>query len=249
LVKHLRLALTDLVAVKPNSMKQLSYWAQAHPVQARLLILTLHIPFALGSFLIGAYLYVRQVDLPGNFLLATLLVFLGLSLLYPGKWYRKVLVKRTFRNQKIFDTAILAVSFCVMIFIGNTFPESGSSPSEGYRALPIVEKTAPQTRKETREERRNLRQQWRQWKRDLRDLRKDYRQMKAAGEANLAPLWIVLTCMGFVLVWFVLIFLACTISCNGMETLGAVLMIGGTFLLIFLLIVSIRAILKKSKGD
>lgn len=229
-------------------MKQLSYWAKAHPVLARILILILHVPFAIGSFLIGVYLYLRQVDLPGNFLLATLLFFLGLSLMYPGKWYKKVLVKRTFRNQKIFDAAILAVSFCVMLFIGNTFPESGTTQVQGYQAVPIVEKSMPKSRKETRQERRNLRQQWRQWKQDLVDLRKEYEESGAAEAGNLAPLWIVLTCIGFVLAWFVLVFLACAISCNGMEALGAIIMIGGSLGLVFLLIISIRAILKRSKG-
>ncbi|MCB0703906.1 MAG: hypothetical protein KDC34_01290 [Saprospiraceae bacterium] len=228
--------------------KRLSQWAKANPAKSWILILCLHAIMAPACFLLGVRLYIHDYILPAGFLSGLFILFTILCLFYPGKLYRKVLVSGTWRNRKIFDTAILAVSVGVMVFLGNAFPDhSRAEIKQEVMVIPIVLKEHLNTRKELRQERKTLRQYKSEWKQEIRDLRKEYRQNRQAGEGNLDVLWIILLCLAAIVVWWLLILIGCSISCNGMETLGTVVMIGGTIGVIIGLILGIRAILRHNK--
>ncbi|MBR9922297.1 MAG: hypothetical protein GYB31_15785 [Bacteroidetes bacterium] len=236
--------------------KNISLWASKNPVKSRIIILLLHVLMAPLLLAAGILLYIRGVDLPVNFLYGLIALLLLVCVVYPGPFYRKVLVAKTWRNRKIFDAIVLGISIGVMIFFGNALPTQQDAALQNEpdaQAVPIVQHSPTTTvvldKKELRKERKSVRQLWRTAKKEIRQLRKEFRQNRQAAEANLDWLWILLLCLGAIIVWYFLILLACSISCNGMEALGAVVGIGGTALVILGLILGIRAILKHNKTD
>lgn len=215
-------------------MKRLSFWGSLHPISARWVIFAcfvvlnyLAIHLALWSLAHGWAPF--QVLLPLGFTLG----FTGLFLYPPKRWKNSRFSPAAFyRHQKTMDGLLVAATFLIV------FSGTQRISVQGEMALPARAVTIALDVQDSKGAK------FFQKVKDIRTKAKEKMQShiqkkleKHQHSAKALKVWAkILISLGAlalaVLVWFIILALGCSVSCSGNEVLGAIIMIGGTVLVI-----------------
>lgn len=239
-------------------MRRLSTWAKLNPWKARFIIIAGH--FLLGG--IAYFLSMQLVDagreLSSLFLCCCIGVFIITAAVY-------TIIKKKEKNaenkqyffirRKTGDLLIGICTFCMACWVFTNFHQylpQFYPASQATSVGPSAEKPTAEeilNSLQYRDKKSLTRTEKRILKKEFRKQLKIYAKAKITGnklEANKALLIIlaVIAACGLI---SLLAGLACTISCNGSETLAFILFVVGTAGIIWLLVITINAIHRKKK--
>lgn len=232
-------------------MYQIALWARRNIFYGRCLIVSAKILAWLVATYIGMLLYQVKLilsvytcyDIAAILLIAALYFYPPVNRSIAAKWLH-------FHRRKVCDFLIpLATSIVIIASVNNAdllnaYPDAaGISFTTKLSAAEIIasQKAAESL---TKQEKKTLRKEF-------------YHQLKLYGQAVLSGdkeardnAWkIVLSIVALVGLLLLLSALACTIACNGSETLAIVILVGGAIGLVFGFIAILKAIKRNTKPE
>ncbi len=232
-------------------MKRISYWAKCHRWTARILIVFLFLCLNALGVITGLLLRDKGIYIPTIFLLLLLLVYAMAFILYPdqkgGAFYRK---------QKFFDLLLAASTYCMIVCMGNhpdrilNYPRPFGAASASSLILP-----ADSTIKHyktinafylTLKDKTGKLLPWKERRKLLKEQVRAIRHAHDISEGSKVLLIVLSVAVALGLI-YLLAALACSLSCNGSDFAAVVVGVGGGLVVIFLLILAIRAILGKKR--
>ncbi len=209
-------------------MRKLALWAKYHLWYARISVIFLHLLLGLLAYILSNLVTVTA-DTQEGLLYGAVLLFLVLLPVYG--------LKKTFLYRKVCDFLIALCSFVVLFCFNskyynpsglyqNTYATS-TSDVKPKRKLPTAEEVLASLKYRdkstlTRKEKRVLKQEF---KKQL----KIYviQKIKGKKEDSNKTLYIILTIIGALGVLALVASISCNLSCNGMESAAAVVVILG----------------------
>lgn len=237
-------------------MKKISWWAKKHKAAARIIIVVSFIFLNALAFITGHFLnQLGMIFLPG-FLYGCFFVFLIAFIAYPLKIRKQIKRKSSgyYRLQKSCDLILATSTFCMMMCLSNLpetlfqlYPKSNAFaiavPAKDGRVQhykPISDfysslKDGKGNQLKWKERKKLLKEQVREIKRD---------NNLSKGE-KIALIFLSVLAAGGLL--YLVAGLSCNLSCSGSDAAAAIVGIGGTALVIFLLVLAIRAISGKKR--
>jgi hypothetical protein len=238
-------------------MKKISFWAKHHQWSARFVIISCFILLTITGILVGKLLEDIGVLLPSIiFSICISLYFTGI-LFYPSKSKRrKFNPSLLYKTQKKFDLLLAACTFLMLICISNDrfqslqyFPSlqaaTVNKPNVPADSTTKTYKTINAFSASLKDENgKSLK-----WKEKKKLLREQVRAIKKSdGMSKGAKVaLIVLSVIVALGLLYAVAALACGVACNGSEAAAILVGIGGTFLVVFLLILVIRSITGRRK--
>ena len=239
-------------------MRKISYWAKAHKWPSRIIIVISFILLNILGIITGILFGQLDINISIEFLLVCFMIFLVAMATYPlkkGK-RRKLNPHVSYIRQKICDFILAATTFCMLIYVGNhpdrlfqfypslnaTVSNRSSLPkdslSKGYKS--IKEFTALM-----KDENGND-LKWKEKKKLLKEQIKGIKKSNdlSDGEKTLLVILSVLVALGLIAL---ITALACNLSCSGSDAAAVLVGVGGTALIIYLLVITIRSIHGKRK--
>ena len=232
-------------------MKQISYWAKKHIWQSRLLIILIYILLNIIGIFTGTLLNEVNVFVPGIYFIACIIFTIALWIWYPHRQNANRSVKPSvlYTRRKLFDFSLGAVTFLMIIYAGNNlghlFIKSESAQASNIIRFskdtaiynnPIIKnfitgiKSMDVSKLSQREKLRLIKDQ-------IKAIKQDKENSKSA-KILLITLSVIIA-LGLL---YGLAALSCSISCSGSEALAIIVAIGGTVLIIFLLVRVIKRI-------
>jgi len=220
-------------------MKQLSFWAKNHIWLSRIVIVVLcHVLVFLGMGL-GLVLS-AEVGKP-NWIWEAILVGV-VSCIF---WIYLPKHTLTYSKRTIILALIYCLCFLICMIVGNRLPERITSwelekvTSSSYQVLAASISPAKVNNKITK-----------------REIRKEYRKAVKNTVKQILHSWqkqntgckvilIILTILLALTVFLALAALSCSIACAGNEVLAALVLLGGTGLIVWVTVVLIRSIIRK----
>ena len=237
-------------------MKKYSVWAKRNKKAARLTIVLSFVALTCLGILTGRLLEGSGVSLSASWLWLALVVYFVALIAYPFRKkpgsYR---VAYQYARQKTCDVLLAGSTFLLLICVSNKPSVLFSNHGTLYAAVSIqpVQKDSSGKKyqslrmfSKTMKDADGKQLKWKERKKLLKQQVKAIRKSadsSAAGKALLIVLS-VLIALGLIAL---IAALACEISCAGSEAAAMVIFIGGTGLVILLLVLAIRAILGKKK--
>ncbi len=239
-------------------MKRLSAWAKGDKKTARFLIVISFIVLNILGVFTGVLLGDLGIDMSYDIFLSFSIICLAALLIYPSRRLRKEkLTARAFYiRQKSCDALLVATTFCMIVFLGNRpemlsnyFPAAHASVTTSHSLPKDSSAKAYKPVREFSAAMKDENGKLLKWKERKKLLKEQVRAIKKStdmsngGKAALIVLS-VLVALGLVLL---VASLACELSCSGSEAAAVLVGIGGTALIIFLLVITIRGILGKKR--
>lgn len=231
-------------------MKNLSFWAKTHPLQARWLITLSHVILCFLGCILGFWLWLNEFEY--SLIMRdvfTTLFLLGL-IAYPLKGAVHVFWRHNYTKQKAMDAVLVFSGFLALSALVNLKLEQVSQYSASAQAIQIASKPDKDpatlfTFLKENTSRHALRKNFRMLKQEWKLARKIAKN--GGGDNALKILFtflILLLAAGLgilILIW------ACDLSCSGQEGAANLVGFGGGGLIILLTVLGIRAIWKKRK--
>ncbi|MDX1938599.1 MAG: hypothetical protein SFU21_15875 [Flavihumibacter sp.] len=237
-------------------MKSISIWARHNKWQARFAITISWILLTLIGLYLGLVIREFNFMLPMSVLVSSIVAFLMTFLLYPLKYQRKEKKSSFYAWQKNSDFVVATASFIMIIYIANK-PEtllsgyqSGLAAVTSEISFPID--SAHRTYMSIKDFNSSMKDadgkllKWKERKKLLKSQIKAIRKADDMSKSKKTALIIlsVIVAMGLLLL---VSSAACTLSCNGSGAAALIVGIGGTALVVWLLIVVIRRIKSKTQ--
>ena len=240
-------------------MKKISFWAKNHKWLSRIIIILSIIIINIAGIRVGTLLNDLNVVLPLFIFLLLIVLYCVAVLYYPSKESKQGSPHGAFyKRQKTCDFILTASAFCMMICISNdhfsdtkffttlhaTIPAKpvlpGDSAAKTYKTIAAFSASLKDENGKSlkwKEKKKLLKAQ-------IRGIKKAS-NMSTAGKIGLIVLSVVVA-LGLLTA---VASLACDLSCSGSDGAALLVGIGGTALIIFLLTISIKAILRKKKKE
>lgn len=233
-------------------MKKISLWAKNHPWSARFIIIFSFGLLNIAAIITGILLDELAVTLPPAMLTAVVAVYFISILFYPHKHEKRKLTPALFYiQQKTCDAILAAAAFFIMVCISNDrfrslqyFPSLHAATTS--KPLPPIDSTVKKYKSiaafsaSLKDENGNQ-LKWKERKKLLKEQVRAIKKSKDISEGGKVALIILSVIVALGLIALVTA-LACELSCNGSDTAAAIIGIGGTALIVFLLVIAIRAI-------
>lgn len=237
-------------------MKKLSYWAKEHKIHARIIIIASFIFLNALAFFTGHSLNQLGIFFLPGFLIGCFFIFLIALIAYPLKKQKGTKVKSSlyYYLQKSCDFILAASTFCMIVYLSNR-PENLFQFYPQLKAFVITSPPKDSTVKHYKSiadfhssllDGKGNQLKWKERKKllkeQVREIKKDNNLSK--GEKIALIVLSVLVAAGLILL---VAGLSCNLSCSGSDALAAIVGIGGTAVVIFLLIWALRAINGKKR--
>jgi len=237
-------------------MKKISYWAKNHRHEARITIVICYIILNFLAVITGYFVQQMGILLLPAFLIGCFAIFIAAVIAYPSK-YRKGegLSASAFYNlQKTCDFIIAACTFCMIFYLSNR-------PENLFRFYPQVNayvinhnpkdnvakpyKSISDFSASLKDKNGNTLK----WKERKKLLKEQVRAIKknndlSQGSKTLLIILSVLVALGLLTL---VAGLACSLSCDGADAAAVLVGVGGTALIVFLLVLVIRSINGKKR--
>ena len=232
-------------------MRSISLWAKSHIWQARMLIVTSYLLLNIIGIYTGRLLKDINVMLPeGCFSIATI-IFISIWILYPsGKHSRERIAKKiSYTRRKSYDVILISITFVMIVYAGNNSERLFLKTNTASAAfiIPVVRDTSEINNpliknfvariKSIDVSKLSQREKIRMLKNQVRIIKHD-KALSKAEKTLLIILSIIVACSLFLLVGA----LSCNIACAGSEGLSILVLLAGTFLIVFLLVRIIKRI-------
>lgn len=230
-------------------MRSLSLWAKYHVVSARILIIISHGLLSWIGYFLGTRLSQSGVALSPLWTYFLIAVFIVTGALYPSGRSSKNYIKR-----KLCDFIVVACGFLLTISVVNNINRSSAIYQTAEAVIPVN----PSSYKYA--EAKKLLEQYEKGEKtnftlkEKRVIRKEFKyqllrfaKAKVAGNKNDTgdAAAIVLVCIAAAGLFFLLIGLACSLSCNGSEAAAWAVFILGTVAIVWGSVAIIRSINRK----
>ncbi len=239
-------------------MKKISRWAKDHKVATRLIIIFSFILLTLLGIITGVLLDDVGVSISSGTLFVVIAVYLAAVIAYPAKSLKgkKLTAAVFYIRQKTCDMLLAASTFCMIVFLSNRPDNLFSYTTPLSAAIPVnaafpkdstlkMYKTIAAFSASLKDETGKALK----WKEKKKLLKEQIRAIKKADDmSNGAKVALIILSVAVALgLLYLVAALACNISCGGSEGAAVLVAIGGAGLVIFLLILAIRAITGKKK--
>ena len=237
-------------------MKDISRWAKKHIWQSRLIIILIYVLLnAIGIFT-GELLNELHVVIPELYLIVCIIFTITLWILYPSRQNTKARITTSalYVRRKLFDFSLGTVTFLMIIYAGNNWQHLFTK-SESVQASNIIHlskdsaiydnpliKNFISLIKGMDAHKLTQREKLRLLKDQIKTIKHD--KDTSSTEKTLLIILSVIIALGLLIG---LAGLSCSISCSGSEGLALVVGLGGTFLIIFLLVRIIKHISDPSR--
>lgn len=231
-------------------MRQISFWAKAHKWQSRAIIVLIYILLNIIGFFTGQLLKDIHVIIPSFYFTGYILFTIILWVCYPGKHTRPVIKVSSYVYRKTFDLLLGAVTYLMIIYAGNNKEHlfMKSEPAQAFKVVhskdsayynnPLI-RNFIETIQKNDVNKLTTKQKIKLVKQQIKIVQKDKTLSK--GEKAILIILSVFVAMGLLAGVGAL---SCSLSCSGSEAAAAIVGLGGTFLIIFLLVVVIKRITK-----
>jgi len=237
-------------------MKKISYWAKSHKQEARITIVICYIGLNILAIMSGYFLQQTGILLLPVFLFSCFTVFITAVIVYPSN-YRKGLnlSSSAFYNlQKTCDFIIVSCTFCMIFYLSNR-PENlfrFYPQVNAYVINPTLKDNAGKPYKSISDFYSSLKDKhgnMLKWKERKKLLKEQVRSIKKDTDLSKGSktLFIILSVIAAIGLVYLVAALSCSLSCNGSDAAAAIVGVGGTALIIFLLVLTIRAITGKKR--
>ncbi len=232
-------------------MKQISYWAKKHVWQTRALIVVIYILLNILGIFTGKLLNDLNIIITQPYFIACIIFTIILWIWYPEKRDTKTNITRSilYYRRKLFDFSLGFITFLMIIYAGNTwqnlFIQSESALASKITPMPKdsaiynnpLIKSFITSLKEMDITKLNQKEKLRLIKKQIQTIKKDSDTSKSD-----KTLLIILSVIAALALLYILAFLSCSIACAGSEALAIVVALGGTALIIYLLVRMIKRI-------
>lgn len=238
---------------KPALMKRISYWAKLHPWSARGLIVLLYCVLNLSGFLLGRLLLDTGFQFHSNLGWIAAGIILAVFVFYPSGRFATRRPTR-YLERKLADAILLAATFLVIVSSANRFHDAPFCV--GFVRAALVEPVSKDTTgkigaslKSFSGSMYNSSGKPVSLKTRVHLLQKQVKKVKASNDLSSGERTVLITLSILVAIFavFGLAALACNLSCSGAEGLAWLVGLGGTALIIFLFLIVIKAINRKTK--
>ena len=231
-------------------MKKISYWAKAHKTQARIIIIISFLILNGIAFLTGYLFRKIGINLLPEFLFVSFLLYFIAFIAYPSKNKKGTRFSPSsfYMIQKSCDFVLVASTFCIYMQISNC-PASLNKLYPQAKAFVITHQkdSVAKNYKNINDFTLLLKDKsgnWLKWKERKKLLKEQVREIKkdkdlSRGDKTLLIILSVIVASGL---FFLVLALSCNLSCAGSDAAAAIVGIGGTALIIFLLIIILRSI-------
>lgn len=238
-------------------MKKIAFWAKSHRWPARTLIITSFLVLNVLGYFAGRNLNELGIRLPSFFLILLITIFAIPFLMYPGRNTQQPGTQRnrSFRFRKTLDLTLATTGFLMMVFVANrpgslsffisrgyavstSHPGPGDSTFHLYKSPQAFAASLKNAQGErlAKKERRTL------LKAQIRNIKKSD-ELSQSAKAGLIALSILIAA-GLL---YLVASLSCSLSCSGYDGLAVLTALGGTTLVVVLLLAVIRGINRKNK--
>ena len=239
-------------------MKKISYWAKKHKSQARIVIVASFIFLNTLAFFTGHFLNQLGIVFSPGILFGCFFIFLIALIAYPLKKRNETKLNQLayYHLQKSCDFILAASTFCIIVCLSNS-PERLFQFYPQIKAFVITSPSKDSTVKNYKSisdfytsliDGKGNSLKWKERKKllkeQVREIKKDNNTSK--GEKTALIILSALVAAGLL---FLVAGLSCSLSCSGSDAAAAIVGIGGTALVIFLLVLAIRAINGKKRKD
>ncbi len=231
-------------------MKKISTWGKHNKAAARVIIIISSIILILLGLNLGYKLKEAGLLLPFSLFTGITCVYFISILVYPYKTLRIANHPASYNyvRRKTLDLVIAFCSFSMFLFVGNRPGGVIHLGNAVYAAVPLNSpskeikpfKSISSFSKSIKDENGKL-IKWKERKKLLKEQLKSVKSSKdlSRGEKTLLTILSILVASGLLLLVGAL---ACGISCNGSAAGAIIVGVGGTALIIWLLIITLRAI-------
>lgn len=231
-------------------MRKLSHWAKQHPAYARIVIVISHCILIWIGYFLGTRSSRSGIELSPLWIYFLIAAFFVTGALYPSDRSSKKYLER-----KLCDFLAVACSFLLTICVVNNL----NTPAVIYQTAEAVMPVNPPSYKYA--EAKNLLERFEKGgntkftlkekkiiKKEFKYQLLRYAKAKIAGNKNDASdaAAIVFVCIAAAGLFFLVIGLACNLSCNGSEAAAWIVFILGTAAIIWGSVAVIRAIRRKN---
>ena len=228
-------------------MRELSFWAKHHPVNARLLIVVSRCLLLWIASFLGTEILRANISVSPLWIYFLVMLFLFICLVYPSKSSAANYVRRKWCDLVVCISGFF-MALCFLVQLQTPFYSTAQAtvpletPSYKYpEAQKLLEQFSSGEKTDfSRKEKRIIRREF-----NYQLLR--YAKAKLTGnkeESGNAGL-IILACVAAVGLFFLVLSLACTLSCNGSDAAAIVVALLGTAGIIWGLIAVIHSLRRK----
>lgn len=226
-----------------------SRWGKNHVSVARFLIVCSHLLLTALALWSGLVFAQHSITISNNVFLGALFFFMMALLLYPSKSKRNFI--QQYKYQKSCDLVLVATTFLMILQVGNQFSNQDlpsissfqntvqasmlSKPSDGSLTNKVTTPPHKLSWKEKIQLKKNL-------------IRKYFEQEKEYSDGEKVG-YTILGILGATLLLFLVVILACNLSCSGAEGLAIMVAIVGTSGIIFLLALLFKELFGKKKSS
>ena len=239
-------------------MRKLSLWARHHKKAARLIIVSSFLLLTIIGYYAGTWMNELGISLSETILFLAVLLYIAGVISYPQRHesQNRSKSKSFYIRQKICDTGLAVSTFLMIVYLANqpgtfihTFIPANAISGNN---LVLPKDSSAKTYKSIREFSASIKDKegkllkWKERKKLLKEQVRSIKKADNLSKGDKAGLIVLAVIVALGLAALVGA-LACELSCNGSEGAALLVGIGGTALIIFLLIITIRAIKKGKK--
>jgi hypothetical protein len=251
----------NLITLKLIEMKKISLWGKNNPWKARIIIAVSHLLLTGMAIGLGIQSYLDDVRVSREMIEAFIIIFILAYFLYPIRGMKKGIFTHTYIRQKKHD---FILAFSTFLFIGGATNQYAYEPlavsDAQLHVVPVVyrlkeQQKAPSSIAAKKDFRMALKSYVKDIKLQVKEMKRKKNNGLSLPEGNyskggLVAAKVLLFLLTLSLAFFLFVgvaSLACTLSCNGQEGAAVLVFIGGLSLIIFLMIISIRGIVRMGK--
>jgi hypothetical protein len=239
-------------------MRKLSLWGKHHKQAARLTIILSFILLTIIGYYTGTWMNDLAISLPEAIFFMAVFSYIAGVIAYPLRpvSHKTTKPKTFYIRQKICDTGLAVSTFLMIVYLANhpdtfihSFVPAGAVSGNN---LVLPKDSSAKTYKSIREFSASIKDKdgtllkWKERKKLLKEQVRSIKKADNLSKGDKAGLIVLAVIVALGLAALVGA-LACELSCNGSEGAALLVGIGGTVLIIFLLIITIRAIKKGKK--
>jgi|CXWL01.1.fsa_nt_gi hypothetical protein len=239
-------------------MKKLSRWAKNHKRSSRIVIVVSFIALTALGIATGMLLTDVGVSISSAAMFVFICIYFAGLIAYPAKSLKgkKLSATAFYVRQKSCDWLLAASTFCMIVYLGNR-PGEIFNYSSPLHAATTASSSFPKDStinsyktvtafKASLKDENGKSLKWKEKKKLLKEQVRAIKKDKEMSDgAKVALIFLsVLVALGLL---FLVATLACELSCNGSEGAAVLVTVGGAALVVFLLLLAIRAITGKKK--
>ena len=237
-------------------MKKISFWAKNHKRPARFIIVASLIVLNGLGILTGILLKEFNVTMAGAAMAVIISVFIAGFIFYPVKNTKRLTTAPYYIKQKSLDFILAASAFCMFTFFGNR-PETLFQHYPMLNATAVSTNTLPKdsilrTYKSISEFSSMMKDEngnplkWKEKKKLLKEQVKGIKKADNLSDTE-RTLYLILSIVVALGLLYLVAALSCNLSCSGSDGAAALVAVGGTAVVVILLVIAVRAIYGRNK--